>query len=60
VSNFLSSLYILDINPLGDVELVKVFSSSCRLLFCLIDSVLSLAKAFQFDGVRLLIVDFNA
>jgi hypothetical protein len=28
VSNFLSSLYILDINPLSNVELVKIFSQS--------------------------------
>ena len=28
VSNFLSSLYILDISPLSDVGLVKIFSHS--------------------------------
>jgi hypothetical protein len=38
-SNFLCSLYILDICPLSDSGLVKIFSKSHGCLFCLIDSV---------------------
>ena len=33
-SNFLSSLYILDIRPLSDVGLVKIFSQSVSCHFC--------------------------
>ena len=39
-STFLNSLYILDIRPLSDLGLVKIFFSICRLPFCVIDSVL--------------------
>ena len=46
-SNFLSSLYILDISPLSDVRLVKI----CWLPFCPIDSVLCLTEALQFYEV---------
>jgi hypothetical protein len=35
-SNFLSSLYILDINPLSDIGLVKIFSQSVGCLFVLL------------------------
>jgi hypothetical protein len=44
-SNFLSSLYILDISPLSDVGLVKNFFPICWLLFCPVDSVLCLIEA---------------
>jgi hypothetical protein len=47
-SNFLSSLYTLDISPLLDVGLVKNIFQICKMLFCPIDSVLCLTEAFQF------------
>jgi hypothetical protein len=51
-SNFLSSLYILDISPLFDVGLVgKDLFPICWLPFCLIDSVLCLTEALQFYEV---------
>jgi hypothetical protein len=50
-SNFLRSLYILDTSPLLDVGLVKIFSESCRLPYCPIDSILCLTEAFQFHEV---------
>jgi hypothetical protein len=46
--SFLSSLYSLDINPLSDVNFVKIIPNSVGLLFCLIDSFLFLIEAFQF------------
>jgi hypothetical protein len=48
---FLSSLYILDISPLSDVGLVKIFSPICRLPICPIGGVLCLTEAFQFHEV---------
>ena len=50
-STFLSSLYILDISHLLDVELVKIFSQSVGCRFCSIDSVLCLTEALQFYEV---------
>ena len=44
VNNFLSILYILDISPLSDVGLVKIYSPICRLLICLIDMSFALQK----------------
>jgi hypothetical protein len=38
-SNFLSSLYVLDISPLRDVGLVKIFSQSIGCLFILLTEV---------------------
>jgi hypothetical protein len=35
-SNFLSTLYILDISPLSDLGLVKIFSQSVVCLFVLL------------------------
>jgi hypothetical protein len=46
-STFLSSLYILDISPLSDLGLVKIFSQSVGGLFCLIDNVFCLTEALQ-------------
>ena len=46
VINFLSSLYILDISPLSDVGLVKIFLTICRLLFCPIGCVSCLTETF--------------
>jgi len=39
-SNFLSSLYILDISPLSDVGLVKMFSQSVGCCFVLMTEAL--------------------
>ena len=50
-SNFLTSLYILNISPLSDVGLVKIFFLICWLPFCPIDSVLCLAEVLQFYEV---------
>jgi hypothetical protein len=44
-SNFLSSLYILDISPLSDLGLLKILSQSVGGLFCLIDGVFCLTEA---------------
>jgi hypothetical protein len=54
VISFLSSLYILDISPLLDVGLVKIFFSICRLLICLIDYVLYITETFQFHEVPII------
>jgi hypothetical protein len=50
-SNFLSSLYILDISSLFDVRLGKIFSQSVGCFFCPIDSVLCLTEALKFYEV---------
>ena len=47
-SNFLSSLYILDISPLLDVGLVKTFSQSVRCHFVLLMVSFELQKLFSF------------
>jgi hypothetical protein len=49
VTNFLSSLYILDVSPL--FGLVKIFFPISRVMICLIDYVLCLTEAFQFYEV---------
>ena len=46
VISFLNSLYILDISPLLDVGLVKIFFSICGLLIYFIDYILCLTEAF--------------
>jgi hypothetical protein len=51
VVGFLSSLYILDISPLLDVELVKTFFPICRFPIYCIDCVLCLTQSFQFHEV---------
>jgi len=48
---FLSSLYILDINPLSGVGLVKIFPPICRL--SILDYVLCLTEDFPFHEVDL-------
>jgi hypothetical protein len=45
------SLYILDIIPLLDVELVETFFPICRLLICPFDCVFCLIEAFRFHDV---------
>jgi len=47
MSCFLSSLYILDISPLSNVGLEKIFFPICRLSFCPIVSF-DLQKLFSF------------
>jgi hypothetical protein len=42
---------MLDISPLSDVRLVKIFSQSFGGLFCLIDSVLCHTETWQFYEV---------
>jgi hypothetical protein len=51
MSNFLSSLYILEISRGIGCRVGEDLFSFCRLPFCSIDGVLSLAKAFQFYKV---------
>jgi hypothetical protein len=53
-ASFLSSLYILDVSHLLDVELVKIFSHSVGCWFFPIDGVLCLTGAFQFHEVSLI------
>jgi hypothetical protein len=50
VSNFLSSLYILDICPLSDVGLVKIFSKSVGCHFVLLTVSFALQKIFSLSG----------
>jgi hypothetical protein len=56
VVSFFSSLHILDIIPLSDVGLVKIFFSIFRLPNCLIDDVLFHTEAFQFHEFSLISV----
>ena len=55
VSNFLSSLYILEIRPLSDVGLVKIFSHSVGCRFVLLTVSFALQKLFSFRRFHLLI-----
>ena len=59
VINFLSSLYILDINPLSDVELVKIFSQSVGCWFVLLAMSFALQKlsSFMSSHLSILILD---
>ena len=56
ITNFLSSLHILEIRPLSDVGLVKIFSHSvgCRVVFLTVS--FALQKLFSFRRSHLLIV----
>ncbi len=55
MTNFLSSLCILEIRPLSDVGLVKIFSHSVRPSFCLVGHFLCFTEeAFQFPEVPLI------
>ena len=56
--SFLSSFYILDISPVR-CRIGEDIFPFCRLLFCLIDSVLCIIEAFQFQEVHLLIVGLS-
>ena len=59
VSNFLSSLYILEIRPLSDVGLVKIFSHSVDCHFVLLTISFALQKLFSFKRSHLLIVSLS-
>ena len=59
-SNFLSSLYILDISPLSDVGLVKIFSQSVGCLFVLLTVSFALQKLCNFMRSHLSILDLRA
>ena len=59
MSNFLSSLYILEIRSLSDVGLVKIFSHSIGCRFVLLTVSFALQKIFSFRRSHLLIVSFS-
>jgi hypothetical protein len=48
MSSFLSSLYILNVSPLSDMELVKIFSHSIGCHFLLLAVSFALQKLFKF------------
>ena len=56
MSNFLSSLHILEISPLSDVGLVKIFSHSVGCLFLLLTVSFALQKFLSFRKFHLFIV----
>ena len=56
VSSFLSSLYILEIRPLSDEGLVKIFSQSVGCLFVLLTVSFALQKLLSFRRFHLFIV----
>jgi hypothetical protein len=56
----LSSLYILDISPLSDVGLVKIFSQSIGCLFVLLTVSFALQKLCNFMRSHLSILDLTA
>jgi hypothetical protein len=58
-SEFLSSLYVLDISPLSKVGGADLFTI-CSLQFCPIDSGLCLTEALQCYDVHFLIFDTTA
>ena len=58
-SNFLSSLYILDINPLSDEELVKVFSQPVGCCLFLLTVFFALQKLYNFMRSHLSILDLG-
>ena len=59
-SNFLSSLYILDISPLPDVGLTKIFPQSVSCLFVLLRMSFALQKLYNFMRSHLPILDLTA
>jgi hypothetical protein len=60
VSSFLSSLYILDINPLSGLGLVEIFSQSVGVLFVLLTLSFFLQKLCNFMRSHLLFLDLTA
>jgi hypothetical protein len=59
-SNFLSSLNILDISPLSDLGLVKIFSQSVGGLFVFLTVSFALQKLYNFMRSHLSILDLIA
>ena len=59
MTNFLSSLYILEIRPLSNVGLVKIFSHSVGCCFVLLTVSFALQKLFSFRRSHLLIVSLS-
>ena len=59
MTNFLSSLFILEISPLSDVWLVKIFSHSVGCPFVLLTMSFALQKLLSFRRSHLLIVSLN-
>ena len=59
-SNFLSSLYILDISPLSDVGLVNIFSQSVGCCFVLLTVSFALQKLCNFMRSHLSVLDLRA
>jgi hypothetical protein len=59
-SIFLSSLYILDISPLSDLGLVKIFSQSVSGLFVLLTVSFAIQKRCNFMRSHLSILDLTA
>ena len=58
-SNFLSSLYMLDISPLSDVGMVKIFSQSVGCPFVLLTVSFALQKLCNFMKSHLSILDLR-
>jgi len=59
-SNFLCFVYTLDISPLSDAGLVKIFSQSVGCLFVLMTLSFALQKLFSFMRSHLSILDLKA
>jgi len=59
-SNFLNSLYILDISHLSDVGLVKIFSQSFGCCFVLMTMSFALQKLCNFMRYNLSVIDLRA
>jgi len=59
-SNFLSSLYILDISPLSDAGLVNIFSQFVGCHFVLMTVSFTLLKSLQFMRSHLSFLDLRA
>ena len=59
-SNFLNSLYILDISPISDLVLVKIFSQSVGCHFVLLTVSFALQNLYNFMRSHLSILDVTA
>ena len=57
---FLDSLYILEINAVSEVRVVKIFSHSLGFLFTLLIVFFSEKKLFSLSPSHLLILDFTS
>jgi len=59
-SNLLNSLYIMDISPLSDIGLVKIFSQFVACCFVLMTVFFALQKLCSFMRSHLSILDLRA